>query len=108
MAENVDERVVGRDCGVGVNGEECVAGWWGWRRRRSACGAGGREDGCSHGGGGAQLAALAVAPEAASVFAATATTTAVMEVAEKEVAVKTSSLESIMPNARHEGGWHMV
>ncbi len=41
VAESVDERVLGRDDGGGLNRGECVAGWWCWRRRRSACGAGG-------------------------------------------------------------------
>ena len=40
----------------------------------------------------------------ASAMAATATITAVMEAAEKEVAVNVGWLKSSMPNARHEGG----
>ena len=86
MAESVDERVVGRDGGGGLNEGECVAGWWWRRRRRYACGAGG--------GGVNEAAALA----------ATATIMAVMEAAEKEVAVKVGWLNGSMPsNARHEG-----
>ncbi len=45
----------------------------------------------------------------ASPLAATAITTAVIEAAEKEVAVKSAGrLRSSMPNARHKGEGHMA
>ena len=48
------------------------------------------------------MALAAACVNEASALAATATTTAVIEAAEKEVVVKVDWLKSSMPNARHK------